>query len=560
MLHSLTIHNYLFVKNLQLNFHKGFTVLTGETGAGKSILLEALNFALGARPHVQPSEKDPIDITVSFKITSLPSPLKIFFDTYQVPFTDNTITLKRTLSAKGQSTAFLNDRKVPLTMLKEIGKSLIDIHGQFDSLLSSAMHTEILDSFAHLTQQRTHLIEKFHLWKHHQKTLEDLEKSLHTLNQEKEWLEHAVEEFQKIAPQDNEETILLEKRTALMEFSKTADTLKNLQDSVGESSVVENTLQSTLRTLHKTTTEEQKSLWKCKELIEKMVDVLAEVHQELEGAHNNLEGSLEDNLNAIESRLFSLRDLARKHNSTVNDLPHRFHQLTEKLETLKHGNVSLVHLEKQMHEAKENYHKEALILSQARHKAAELLKEKIQHILASLKLPYVNFHVNFEPLPDHQWTGGGIEKIEFWVSLNVGIPAGPLKNVASGGELSRLMLALKVLAQDQNTIQTLIFDEIDTGLGGAVAASMGKYLKQIARHAQVMAITHSPQLAAYGEHHLHVLKTSTTSHTHLTMAYLQAEEEKSLEIARMLSGKEITEQTKAAAIELRQGALHDQPV
>ncbi|MEI8320959.1 MAG: DNA repair protein RecN [Alphaproteobacteria bacterium] len=558
MLHNLTIRNYLFVDDLQLDFHPGFTVLTGETGAGKSIVLEALNLILGGRAPQRPVHDLDTEITGCFKLAPpLSGPLQALITEHNFLAPDQSFTLKRIISKNAaKSGSFLNDQRVNLNLVKEISACIIDIHGQFDNLLAAETHVEILDTFGQLLPQVQDLEKKHTLWKHTEKQLEILRNSIHALHQEKEWLDHTVAEFQKISPQENEESSLLEKRIYLMNFEKTAETLKTLRGFLGEESDLETSLKSANRLLNKLP-ESETALGKCRDLTETMLDYLNEIHQELHTLEGHLEGSLDDKLNELESRLFQLRDLARKHHCTVDELPGMFESLKAKITTLSQGTISVSHLEEQTQLTKAEYEKLAMALSSERRAKAKVLREKIKEILSSLKLPQVDFQVHFAPLPDHQWTSRGTERIEFWVSLNPGLSAGPLKAVASGGELSRLMLALKVLLKDQTALSTLIFDEIDTGLGGAVAAAMGKYLKQISKGTQVIAITHSPQLAAYGDQHLRVEKTSTLERTMATLVYLNSEEEKSNELARMLSGREITNQTKATALELRQGALND---
>lgn len=561
MLQSLTIHNYLFVEHLHLDFMSGFSALTGETGAGKSILLDALSLVLGHRLQQRPTgaTKDTV-IIAAFHINA--PEISTFLRMRGISIEEDILLVKRVIDTDNKTRAFLNDQSVSLSLLKELSTYLIDIHGQFDHLWDGAQHLKVLDLFGGLEHIAQQLAKQFAIWRGYEKELGAIKKNVQLLQQEKSWLEHAAAEIEKVAPQDNEEEHLLEQRSALMGVEEVAEVLANLKMQVGNESRMEEALHSASRLLQKPVVQKWSTLEECSTSINAMLDTLDTVHQAIERLEASMEDDLEDKINILESRLFTLRDLARKHRCGVYELPALQTSLRKKLDTIAVSDASVAQLEEQLFKARVSYEETANHLSTARRKVSRQLTDKLKEILRPLKLPHVQFEVVFEPLSQPQWTERGIEKVEFWVSLNPGMMPGPLKSVVSGGELSRLMLGLKVLLREQNSIDTLIFDEIDTGLGGAVAAAMGKYLKKLSvskeiQGTQVIAITHSPQLAAYADCHIHVQKVFSMDDTRIHISHLKTEEEKVDELARMLSGASITPQTKAAAQEMRQGALYD---
>ncbi len=555
MLQSLTIHNVVVIDHLHLDLCSGFSVLTGETGAGKSILLQALGLVLGERApsgFVRHQEKEASIIAV-FQV-DLKSPLSSLLKD-QGWAGEETVIVRRLLTADGRSRAFVNDQPVTLGFLKKIAEQLVEIHGQFDHLLEVSTHQETLDIYGQLQEILSSAGEAFHAWKASVQKLEILQKALRDSEDRQEFLDFAIEELEALNPHPQEEETLLEKRQFLMGFEKLTSTLRSIREALTEPLSVEAALRTAYRPLTKLT-QNRDMFQRLEVSLENALQTTQEMMGELGQLEYDLAKEAPDNLEDVEMRLSSLRAMARKHGKLTDDLPLLLEQFREERSFLTKGDQEISQLQKEGRERKQAYEDVATILRQRREEVALTLSKKVQEQLAPLKLPHVIFEVHFQNLLESQWTAQGKERLEFWVSTNVGVAPGPLKNVASGGELSRIMLALKVILKEQKRVPTLIFDEIDTGLGGAVASAMGERLRSLSKDTQLFAITHSPQLAAYAHHHWHVTKTQTGGLTQTKVVSLTTAEERLEEMARMLSGKQVTTEARAAAQELIRG-VHD---
>lgn len=553
MLHSLTIHNVVIIDHLHLDFRSGFSVLTGETGAGKSILLQALSLVLGERVpsgFVRCPDKE-ASITAAFHLDS-DSPLIPTLQN-QGWVLEDTLIIRRLLTADGKSRTFMNDQPVTLGFLKTIASQLVEIHGQFDHLLEVSTHQETLDTYGHLQDTLMLTSTSFRDWKASSQKLEDLQKSLKDSEERLEFLDFSLAELEQLNPLPQEEETLLEKRQRLMGFEKRASTLRSIQDALTEPLSVEAALRAAYRPLTKLT--QNRELFQHLETsLENAITATQEVMAHLAQLEIDLARESSNSLEDVEARLSSLRAMARKHGKTPEELPLLLEHFRQEKLLLKKGGEEISLLEKEVISHKKAYEDAAALLRIQREEKALTLSKKVQEQLHPLKLPHVTFDVHFHDLTESQWTATGKERLEFWVSTNLGLAPGPLKSVASGGELSRIMLALKVILKEQKRVSTLIFDEIDTGLGGAVASAMGERLKALSKNTQLFAITHSPQLAAHAHHHWHVEKIQTEGTTQTKVIPLSSAENRLEEIARMLSGKHITTEARAAAFELIKGA------
>jgi DNA repair protein RecN (Recombination protein N) len=553
MLHSLTIHNVVIIDHLHLDFRSGFSVLTGETGAGKSILLQALSLVLGERApsgFVRCPDKE-ASITASFSLDPDSPLLSTLQDQGWTPV--DTLIIRRLLTADGKSRAFMNEQPVTLGFLKTIASQLVEIHGQFDHLLEISTHQETLDTYGHLQEPLALTAQFFKAWKESSQKLEALQKSLKDSEERLEFLDFSLTELEHLNPHPQEEETLLEKRQLLMGFEKRATTLKSIREALTEPLSVETSLRTAYRPLTKLT--QNRDLFQNLETsLENAINVTQEMMEHLSQLEFDFAQESQDSLEDVENRLSALRSMARKHGKTPEELPVLLEDFREEKLLLKRGSEEILLLEKEAILHKNSYEKAATALRTHREESALTLSTKVQEQLHPLKLPHVTFEVHFHDLAESQWTSQGKERLEFWVSTNLGLVPGPLKNVASGGELSRIMLALKVILKEQKRVPTLIFDEIDTGLGGAVASAMGERLKTLSKNTQLFAITHSPQLAAHAHHHWHVEKMQTEGSTQTKVMSLTSLENRLEEIARMLSGKHITPEARAAAFELMKGA------
>jgi DNA repair protein RecN (Recombination protein N) len=548
MLQFLSIRNVVLIDKLELNFASGLTVLTGETGAGKSILLDALSLAMGERANsalIRVGEEQ-ATVTAEFKISSS-SKIHEILKEHAIPCEDN-LVLRRILTKDGKSKAFLNDQLIGLNLLKEVGSSLIEIHGQFDQLLDPAVHLEFLDQFGGLLDD----IGKTRLLYENLKEKEHALQAARTLQQDHlknvEFIRYAVEELEALAPEIEEEQKLNDERDFLVNRAKIMEAVGKAFEFISHEQGVEAGLGNAKRLLDRV---EGLTAGKIKDLLESFERAVAEVSEISHTLSSLMEEDDESiqKLEKIEERLYQLRSIARKHNVSVNDLPALFEDMKQKLSLAEGGEEGLEKLESDFQEAQVTYLKQAKQLSQLRFKTAEKLDQLVNNELAPLKLEKAKFKTSVEQLSSENAGFKGIDRVEFLVQTNPGHPFGGLAKIASGGERSRFMLALKVALARTNYVSTLIFDEIDSGVGGAVAAALGERLSKLAKTLQVLTITHSPQVASYASHHFVVSKTSSQGTTSTDVRTL-SEKEREEEIARLLAGQSVTDEARAAAKKL----------
>jgi DNA repair protein RecN (Recombination protein N) len=539
MLKSLHIQNIALIDNAALEFGSGLCVLTGETGAGKSILLDALGLALGNRndPRLLRHGTTQGSVTAEFDDASE------LLEAHSLPASDSLI-LRRVILADGKSRAFVNDAPVSITLLKEIGEELVEIHGQHDQrkLFSPAAQRDILDGFGGIST--TALKKAYSVWKEAENALIETEAALKNAHGEADFLQHAAAELSKLKPVVGEESELAEQRQRLMQKEKNITLLDDLLQAVKETPTA---LYGAGRTLQRSAPQ-----------FSNLIDTLEKAGNEASEALAQLEKALDDiregdaNVENVEERLFALRAAARKYQCTPDELAAEHAKITERLQLLASHNERLQKLRKQIAESREAYSSAAGALSEKRKMTAAKLEKAIAKELAPLKMEHAVFKVGFEPLLEAQWGPNGMDNVTFLIQPNKGSSMEPLHKVASGGELSRIMLALKCISADSANM-TMIFDEVDTGVSGAVAEAVGKRLHKLGGNSLVLVVTHLPQVAAFGATHFKVRKEvkGNETFTHIETLNVTARRE---EIARMLAGSTITKEALAAATKLLETA------
>ncbi len=547
MLKSLSIRNVVLIDKLDLDFRNGFSVLSGETGAGKSILLDSVGLLLGKRAEIGMirSGCDKLSVCGSFEIVDKKGELAALCAEYDLDF-DNEIIIKRTLNQDGKGKIFFNDQPITQKLLKEIGGYLVEIHGQFDNqgLLNPATHLSVLDNYGNYPDKIAAMKNAFGVYKKAKSERAVAEEKIRQAKNEEENLRHWVDEFQKIKPQANEQEELEQKRQQMMNAEKILENLDAAYKAMSQGGV-----QSSLRQAQAAIARVN-SLLKGKfdniyDLLDTALVNADEASEEIEAASNEV--SLNQNeLDAVEERLFSLKALARKHNSTVEELPQVWAQMEEDLQNLASGEENIENLRKLETAAYNDYVKKATEVSQARLATALKLDAKIQAELPDLKMDKARFMTQVSDKPENLWNENGRDEVCFMVSTNPNTPYGSLSKIASGGELARFMLALKVNLAQSSQVETMIFDEVDTGIGGATAQAVGEKLAKLGEKVQVLVVTHSPQVAAQSKYHYKVEKTTMDNVTTTTLRELSINE-KTEEVARMLSGEQITNEARAAA-------------
>jgi DNA repair protein RecN (Recombination protein N) len=547
MLTGLSIRNVVLIEALDLAFDAGLTVLTGETGAGKSILLDALGLALGARADsgLVRSGADQASVTATFDAPASGSPLAAILSENEIDQEPGEpLLIRRTLKADGGSRAYLNDQPCSAALLRDVGALLVEIHGQHDErgLLNPRGHMALLDAFGALDSAA--VASAHAAWHQAEDQLAAAREALANAARERDYLDHAVAELTSFAPEPGEEETLAAERSDMQKGARLTDDLTTLDELLGGSEGALSRLRQAARRLDRIAPEHE-HLTNALAAFDRAVIEAGEAEDHLARASEAL--SVDPaRLDAIETRLFDLRALARKHQVAPDDLAELAAQMSAQLARIDAGEAGLLDLEAAVTTTRAAYEAAAKALSAARSEAAGRLDAAMLAELAPLKLDAARFRTDVELLPDTQWRATGRDRVEFMISTNPGAPFAPLMKIASGGELSRFILALKVALAAQGGAGTMIFDEIDRGVGGAVAGAIGERLSSLAHDGQVIVVTHSPQVAARGAGHLLIAKSSDGTITR-TGVHALTEAERREEIARMLSGAEITNEARAQA-------------
>ncbi|MBL0941466.1 MAG: DNA repair protein RecN [Alphaproteobacteria bacterium] len=548
MLRALSIRDVVIIERLDVVFESGLCVLTGETGAGKSILLDALGLALGERSssRLVRSGADRSIVTAEFSVNQNHPAFDLLGE--QGLDCDNPLILRRILESDGKSRAFINDQPVSVGFLKKIGESLIEIHGQFDRLLDPSSHRTFLDGYAQLGTECSKVALLYSEWKSALVAYQEAAQAAVDMRTNENFLRHTLDELDIIDLKAGEEEELTQKRNFLMHAAKLVEALQSTFDQLVGEGGAENRLNIAYRLLEKV---REMAVERLTPILETLDRATAETTEALSLMQSILSEIPEDRsaLEHLEERLFKLRALARKHGCTIDELATLRDKYKAQLHTLENNEGHLQELQEISKIAATRYYEAALNLSRARQAAALKLDELVLAELPPLKMDKARFRTQFQTLPETQWSAEGIDKVEFEIAPNPGMPFGGLGLIASGGERSRLMLALKVVLAQAGNISTFIFDEIDSGVGGAVARAVGERLAHLGRTLQVLVITHSPQVASMASYHWRIEKNiqDQTVQTNATLLDLPQRRE---EVARMLSGDKITDEARAAADQL----------
>ncbi|MBX3574183.1 MAG: DNA repair protein RecN [Mesorhizobium sp.] len=545
MLSRLSIRDIVLIERLDLDFGSGLSVLTGETGAGKSILLDALSLALGARGDASLVRHGAAQGQVS-AVFDVPGnhPARDLLESNAFE-TDGDIILRRVQTADGRTRVFVNDQPASVGLMRDIGRLLVELHGQHDerALVDPAAHRELLDAFGGHLGEVAATAAAFRLWRSTEQELSRHRAKVEAAAREADYLRASVAELSKLDPQPGEEEELAERRARMMRAEKTAAEVGDAVETLSGSTSPVPALSSLLRRLQRKEAE-------APELLGEIVRTLDEALIALDGAQEAAaaaERALDFDprvLEQTEERLFALRGAARKYAVTVENLPALRDSMVADLADLDAGEGRLVQLEKTAAELRGAYDRQAEHLSALRRAAAEGLAAAVMAELPALKLERAEFIVQISTEAADR-AEEGIDHVEFQVRTNPGTRPGPMMKVASGGELSRFLLALKVALADRGSAPTLVFDEIDTGVGGAVADAIGKRLARLATRVQVLSVTHAPQVAARAATHYLISKSGDERVT--TAVAELGQSDRGEEIARMLAGATITEEARAAA-------------
>jgi len=554
MLLGLTIRDVVLIDRLDLAFRPGLCVLTGETGAGKSILLDALGLALGRRAESGLVRAGAPHAAVSAEFSvGLNHPAHAVLREAGIDGEGEAIVLRRLVGADGRSRGFVNDEPASIGLLRELGDSLVEIQGQFEQrgLLDPANHRLILDAFAEHSVTPHALATAWHDWREAEQQEVEAARRLTASRDEEDLLRHHLAELDSLTPEPDEEDRLAARRSLLQSAERLAETLSEAMSELDGNSGAQAALARAARRLDRARERAQGLLDDALAATERAGAETAEALAALEAASRQIELDPHE-LEKAEERLFALRAAARKHQVTVADLPHLREAMTARLAEFEAGTRGVEHLVRATAEARARYVAAAEAVSRGRASAAARLDAGVAAELKPLRLDKARFRTVQTRLAEPDWGEHGCERVHFEVATNPGTGFGPLARIASGGELSRFMLALKLVLSGISSVPTLIFDEVDSGIGGAVAAAVGERLQRLGTNLQVLVVTHSPQVAARGAYHWRVAKSLAARETVTRVEELD-EETRQEEIARMLSGRNITAEARAAAASLIAG-------
>ena len=553
MLTGLSIRDVVLIESLDLEFGPGLGVLTGETGAGKSILLDALGLALGARADsglVRQGQPQAV-VTVSFDLPAAHSAHALLAENGLEGEPGEPLVVRRIVRADGGSRALVNDQSASVGLLRDLGSLLVEIHGQHDDrgLLNPRGHRSLLDSFAGLDTAAAEAA--FRAWGEAEAALATAREDIDAAARDREWLEHSVAELRKLAAEPGEEQALADLRANMQKGARLAEDIGAVGQLLDGSDGGLALLRQAARRLERIAGEDER-LAAALEALDRALIEASDAEDKLAAAAEAMAFD-PARLEEAESRLFDIRALARKHRVDADALPALADELAARLAALDAGEEGLAALERRVAESRSRYEGESARLTAQRTAAAARLDAAVAGELAPLKLDAAKFRTIVDPLPEAQWSARGRDRVEFEVSTNPGAPFAPLVRIASGGELSRFILALKVALAEQGGARTMIFDEVDRGVGGAVASAIGERLHRLAEGAQLLVVTHSPQVAARGRTHLLIEKSHSGLVTRTGVQRLDDTSRRE-EIARMLSGAQVTDEARAQADRLLEAA------
>jgi DNA repair protein RecN (Recombination protein N) len=559
MLTALSIRDVVLIDRLDLSFGPGLTVLTGETGAGKSILLDSLGLALGARAESGLVRAGCVQASVAacFSLSVGHPALALLTD--QGLEAEDEIVLRRVVTKDGRSRAFINDQPAGVASLRRIGALLVEVQGQHEQmgLADPASHGALLDVFGVPADRRDTVASAWRAWRQAVNRLEAARAAIESARRDEEWLRHAVGELATLAPRQDEEDKLVADRQRLQQNERQAEAIaaaiaeltpRDRRGAAGPASVLRSAARLLQRLVPARQADQTNPAQAALAALERAEEALAEADAILGRLAAEADADPRV-LEQTEERLFALRAASRKHGVAVAELPALLDSLRERLAGLESGEAELMELERAARETREHYVVSARTLTDARQAAAGRLRDAVMTELPPLRLDKALFFVEVAETSEPAWGPGGADQVRFLIATNPGQEPGPLAKIASGGELSRLMLAVKVVLSAGSVVPTLVFDEVDSGIGGATAASVGERLARVAETVQVLVVTHSPQVAARGVAHFRVSKAAKGARTATTVEPLSLPDRRE-EIARMLAGETITAAARAAAQDL----------
>jgi DNA repair protein RecN (Recombination protein N) len=551
MLAALSIRDIVLIDKLDLEFGQGLSVLTGETGAGKSILLDAFSLAIGGRGDTSLVRRGASQGQVTAVFDLPPShPVFVLLADNGIAADDGLI-LRRVQGADGRSRAFINDTSVSVQLLRQVGQALVEIHGQHDdrALIDPSGHRDLVDAFGGLSGEAVRVAAAYTAWQEAEAEKARHDSAIAAARANADYLSHALAELRELDPEVGEEEALASRRQVMMNAEKLAAELAEALDALAGEGTSGARLAAALRRI-----ERQAGV--APDLLAPVAQALERVLTETNAAQAKVDEALAatsfepKELEQAEERLFALRALARKHKVGVDDLPDLAARLEAELAALDTSEVRSAQLAKAAEAARKAYESLAQALSKARQEAAEQLDREVAGELAPLRLEKASFITHIDTTDLSEGGPSGLDRVAFWVRTNPGTEPGPLMKVASGGELARFILALKVVLAARGSAPTLVFDEVDAGVGGATAAAVGERLARLAANVQVLAVTHAPQVAAVASGHLLIAKEPVRGPEGEAMAtrvaVLEGEHRRE-EIARMLAGQTITDEARKAA-------------
>jgi DNA repair protein RecN (Recombination protein N) len=554
VLSNLIINNIVLIDEANINFGPGLCILTGETGSGKSILLDALSLAIGVRSSgrlLRNGEKQGSAVA-SFSIKNNKKCLELLRE-QEIEIEDE-LVLRRILTSDGKSKAFINNIPVSQNFLRDVGERLVEIHGQHDQrgLLNQSFHLDILDEYGNLKAQKATVGKIFQELSETRNKFNELNNARDNVEKEIDYLEHVIREIKSLNPGENEERELDEKRRLMMNRGKILKVLDNIKNIIDGQNSISKLISSAQGYLSRNINYGENLLEEGKNAFEEIADLLeksaiefGEALGKIDLIYENL-GYSEETLGDVEERLFSIRGLSRKLNISCDLLGQFGMELEQKLSGLKNQNIEMGNIKNKIFELEKQYKYEADKLSEQRKIVAETLKDELLNELAPLRMEKVRFAVEIKELGKENWSKNGIDSVKFLTATNVGTELDDLSKIASGGELSRFMLAFKVVLSKISSAPTLIFDEIDAGVSGAVADAVGERLKKLGQNLQVLVVTHLPQVASRGARHFKIEKEDNGATTRTAVKLLSMEERKR-EIAQMISGDRATDEALGVA-------------
>ena len=559
MLTHLAIRDVVLIDHLDLEFQPGLSVLTGETGAGKSILLDSLGLATGARADAKLVRHGCGQAMVS-AVFDLPDDHDVLsiLSHHALQHHGEPLILRRTLSSDGRSRAFINDQPVSIGLLKEVGEALVEVHGQFDNqrLLLPDAHLGLLDAFAGHENLVADTTMAFDAWRLAAKRREQAEMDAEAAKRDEDFIRHSVEELDAIDPKPDEEAKLAQQRQMMMHGEQLLEALGEAEEQATGHNGAEDRLRNAARALERIAEKADGRLDKAIAALDRARDELAEGMSEV----NRLSSDLDldpARQEEVEERLFTLRALARKHNVRVDALAALRDRMRGQLSAIEDGSSAIKELRAAEAAARNAFVTVAGVLARSRRSAATRLDKKVDAELAGLHLDKARFTTEISELSEGDWRATGTDRVRFLVATNPGVPPGPLNKIASGGEAARFMLALKVVLAEADPVATIVFDEVDAGVGGAVAEAVGERLSKLGGIGQVLAVTHSPQVAARGANHWRVSKAASAKGEGSALVFTTVDAldvpARKEEIARMLAGKRVTDEASAAADSLLGG-------